>query len=126
MRRRDERGLTVGPILGVIVIALALIGLFAICNEDGEPDDFGLDGVELVSHEYDDDSDRCYGYECREGGSGNEGEYRDDNRRAGISPGPFDRSPVDFRDNRVVICFPFSRCDAQDDGGEPRAEEPLP
>jgi len=49
-------------------------------------------------------------------GSGNEGEYRDDNRRAGISPGPFDRSPVDFRNNRVTICFPFARCDST--GGE--------
>lgn len=68
--------------------------------------------------------ERCQGYDCREGGSGNEGEYRDDNRRAGISPGPFDRSPVDFRDNRVTICFPFARCDAKD--GEGDSSQPVP
>lgn len=73
-----------------------------------------------ADHDY--DRSRCQGYDCREGGSGNEGEYRDDNRRAGISPGPFDRSPVDIHDNRLVICFPFSRCDGKDgqqDGDQP-------
>lgn len=90
-----------------------------------EPDSLGRGQPELAARlaPADHERERCYGYECREGGSGNEGEYRDDNRRAGISPGPFDRSPVDFRDNRVTICFPFARCDARDEGGE---GEPQP
>lgn len=69
------------------------------------------------------DHERCQGYDCREGGSGNEGEYRDDNRRAGISPGPFDRSPVDIHDNRLVLCFPFARCDGKD--GQQDGDQPI-
>lgn len=45
----------------------------------------------------------------------NDGE---DNRRAGISPGPFDRSPVDIHDNNLTICFPFSSCRPGEGGGE--------
>lgn len=121
--RRPQRGQ--GAIVTFIVVILALVGLFALCNDDDGDDDVDLDGigrVTLINHEY--EGDRCYRYgDCR-GDSGNDGEYRDDNRRGGISPGPFDRSPVDFRDNRVVVCFPFSRCDAQDDDDQPQ-EGPI-
>jgi len=109
----SERGaITFGPVVGVIVIVLALIGLFAVCgDEDADVDDeVGI--AWIADHEYDYDDE----------GSGNEGEYRDDNRRAGISPGPFDRSPVDFRNNRVVICFPFSRCDSAGEEEAPPSE----
>lgn len=105
---------TVFAIIGFVVVAL-VVGTCVACNDDDSDDSLGR--IVLVSHE----RDRCQGYECRDGGSGNEGEYRDDNRRAGISPGPFDRSPVDFRDNRVTICFPFSSCrqDPSDDQQPP-------
>ena len=114
------------PLALIILVALAVVLMagLAVCSDalfedEDEPDDLGI-RVELISHERDD----CYGYECREGGSGNEGEYRDDNRRAGISPGPFDRSPVDFRDNRVTICFPFANCrQAGEEADQPPPEQ---
>lgn len=113
----NQRGQAILILIGVILM-LALIGLLAVCTPGEDDHGDGLGRVELVSHDYRGGSD-CYQYgDCR-GDSGNEGEYRDDNRRGGISPGPFDRSPVDFRDNRVVICFPFSRCDAKDGEGDP-------
>lgn len=58
-----------------------------------------------------DGRDDCGGYSydhrCRNEDYDN---GRDDNRRAGISPGPFDRSPVDIHDNNLTVCFPFSQC----------------
>lgn len=105
-------------VIGAITI-LFILAIFAVCNDS---DDDSLGRIQLVSHEYGDD--RCQGYECREGGSGNEGEYRDDNRRGGISPGPFDRSPVDLRDNRVTICFPFANCRQADEDQPPEGQRP--
>jgi hypothetical protein len=63
-------------------------------------------GTAFANHE----RDRCYNSsaECR--GDEDYDNGRDDNRRAGISPGPFDRSPVDIHDNNLTICFPFSQC----------------
>lgn len=108
-----RHGASLAVLIGMILLGFVL-GLAVLEIGLGR---HGSAGVVLVSHDYEGDSD-CYRYgDCR-GGSGNEGEYRDDNRRGGISPGPFDRSPVDFRDNRVVICFPFSRCDAKDGEGD--------
>lgn len=109
------------PLALIILIGLAVVFLagLAVCTDalfedEQERDDLGEPRIVLISHE----RDRCYNGDC-DGGSGNEGEYRDDNRRAGISPGPFDRSPVDFRDNRVTICFPFARCDSEQSPEEP-------
>lgn len=49
-QQRNERGaITFGPVVGVVVIVLALVGLFAICG-DGEED--GLGRVQRISHEY--------------------------------------------------------------------------
>lgn len=121
--RRPQRGQ--GAVVTLIVVILALVGLFALCN-DSDDDDVDLDGigrVVLINHEY--EGDRCYRYGDCKGDSGNDdSDYRDDNRRGGISPGPFDRSPVDFRDNRVTICFPFSRCDSAEDDDQPQ-EPPV-
>lgn len=106
--------------IGILVV-LFIFALFALCNDDENEADSWAPAL-VASHDYRGGSD-CYQYgDCR-GDSGNEGEYRDDNRRGGISPGPFDRSPVDLRDNRVVICFPFSRCDAKDGEGDPPPNE---
>lgn len=126
---------TVLAVIGALFL-LFVFALFALCNDDDdEPESLGRGQPELAARlapAYHED-DRCQGYECRDGGSGNEGEYRDDNRRGGISPGPFDRSPVDFRDNRVTICFPFASCrqDPGDDrqppeGGQRPFSEPNP
>jgi hypothetical protein len=118
------------PLALIILIGLAVVLMagLAVCSDalfedEDEVDDLGLRStysVVLVSHERDD----CYGQDCRDGGSGDEGDYRDDNRRAGISPGPFDRSPVDFRDNRVTICFPFANCrQAGEEADQPPPEQ---
>lgn len=71
---------------------------------------------------------RCYDeHDCRRGHDSGDDDQRDDNRRAGISPGPFDRSPVDIHDNRLVVCFPFSKCDGKDDGsGDGQQPGPVP
>lgn len=66
---------------------------------------------------------RCYNSsaECR--GDQDYDNGRDDNRRAGISPGPFDRSPVDIHDNNLTVCFPFSTCGKKD--GEQDPSQPM-
>ena len=58
---RDERGVTFGPIVGIVVVVLAIVGFFALCNENEEVDVDGLGRVELVSHDYD---DGCWDGEC--------------------------------------------------------------
>lgn len=111
MKERGQFGAVL--VVVAVILVLALVGLFAVCTpgEDDHGDSLGI--ARVADHDGSWDDSRCYRYgDCR-GDSGNEGEYRDDNRRGGISPGPFDRSPVDFRDNRVTICFPFSRCDSE-------------
>lgn len=116
-RLGDAGGIPLAMIILLVVVFLILAGVFASCDalfeDEDEPGDLGY-RVELVSHEY--DGGDCYGDDCAPQDYDNRGE---DNRRAGISPGPFDRSPVDFRDNRVTVCFPFARCDSQSDEQEP-------
>lgn len=73
------------------------------------------------------DRRRCYNSsaECR--GDEDYDNGRDDNRRAGISPGPFDRSPVDIHDNNLTVCFPFSQCkDPNPDQKNPDPEPSAP
>lgn len=81
-----------------------------------------------VANRYD-GRDDCGGYNydhgCRHRHNSGDRDNRDDNRRAGISPGPFDRSPVEFHDNNVTICFPFSTCGRKDDGTQPGQPKPV-
>lgn len=115
----DEGGsVPLGLLIFLIVVVLIIAGIAVSCDamfeDEDETNDLGQARVELAYH---DD-----GYGDDEGGYRSDEDYdngRDDNRRGGISPGPFDRSPVDFRDNRVTICFPFARCDARDEEPEP-------
>lgn len=101
----NERGdIRLGPIVGIVVIALALVGLFAICEED-ENDLDTLGRVELVSHDYgggyEDGDDNGQEYEDNWGG-----EDRNRNRgrnRGAFSPGPFDRSPIDMRNACISL-----------------------
>lgn len=93
---RDERGVTLGPIVGIIVFVLAVIGLFALCNEsEGDIDTLGR--VELVSHEY--EEDRCWdygdcgGYDERNGGYGDG--RGGDGRFGGGRSGDYDGGPGD-------------------------------
>lgn len=104
----------------VIAVVFACGVLVAACVAFvNDEDSLAPVPLRLVSHEYDEGGGDCYGRDCGADDYDNRGE---DNRRGGISPGPFDRSPVDFRDNRVVICFPFSNCRGEDDG---RTEDPV-
>lgn len=125
---RDERGVTFGPVVGIVVIMLALIGLLAICNEEENVDADGLGRVELVSHEYggcDPNYEPCGGQNYEDQWS-NEDRNRNRNRNRGaFSPGPFDDSPVDaFNGN--VICLPGSTCYSDDRRrDEPPPEEPA-
>lgn len=108
---------TILAAIGLIVV-LIIFGLFAVCNDDDDSNSLGPERIILAGYHGGSD---CYQYgDCRDHDRryDNDGE---DNRRGGISPGPFDRSPVDLRDNRVVICFPFARCDGDgknDKGGD--------
>lgn len=66
----NERGsITFGPIVGVIVIILAFIGLLAVCNDSDDNVD-GLGRITLVSHE----RSQCYDdYDCDDYGRGGDG-----------------------------------------------------
>lgn len=113
--------------LGVGILLLIFALFFGVCSLfDGDDDHNGmhttsLGAIELIDHDYSDggnygDEDNDYGYggdyrdddrgysgeqECENSGCGNENS-RGRNRGA-FSPGPFDRSPVDFRDNCISL-----------------------
>lgn len=69
-RQRGQLGIIVGIV--IVILVLALIGLFAVCTP-GE-DDHSLGKIQLASHE----RGRCYDeYDCGDGGedSGGDGGY---------------------------------------------------
>lgn len=77
----NERGaITFGPVVGVIVIILALIGLFAVCSDDDEVNSLGR--MQWASHEYDEGGDCDWSGQC----GGYEGGYEDGD--GGYSGGP--------------------------------------
>lgn len=124
--QRGQFGIILGAVL--VVLVLALIGLFSVCTP-GE-DDHSLGAIQLASHYDDGDGygggdyqgrDDDGGYEYRRGGYGSQGDCQSGgcgNRsrrcerssgdcRSSFSPGPFKDSPV-------TICLPYS-CNS---GGE--------
>lgn len=123
MRLRDERGVTFGPVVGIVVIILAIVGFFALCTGDDDADTLG--SIELVSHEYggcDPSWDDCSGdsYENDWGGSDrNRNRGRD---RGAFSPGPFRDSPVDAFNN---VCMPGATC-SYDGQRDERGQEGEP
>lgn len=103
---RDERRVTASPIVGIAaVITLALIGLFAVSDAEIDPNTFGPS--QIASHEYEDGG--CWDGECYGGGQdydqwNNEDRNRNRGRNRGaFSPGPFEDSPIDFRDNCISL-----------------------
>ena len=114
----SERGaITFGPIVGVIVIILAFIGLLAICNENEDIDTDGLGRVELVSHEYDGGCDPYYD-DC----------YDDDRGRAyegerGSRNGRDKRTCFFGCDNIIVIPNPLDPGGGQGDPEQPRSSD---
>lgn len=98
------------PLALVILIAIAVFVMagIAVCGDalfedEDEQQDLGIAVTVPLYHEED-----CWGDEC--GGSDYSQDYsgRDRNRNRGrnrgaFSPGPFDRSPVDFRDNCISL-----------------------
>lgn len=87
--------------LAVAVVLLAFVGLLAVCTP-GE-DDHSLGRIQLVSHEDCDD----WNGDCGDYSSGGDyGHNRRDDRnrnRGAFSPGPFDRSPVDFSNSCISL-----------------------
>jgi len=121
-------GLVVGIV--IVVLALAIIGLFAVCTP-GE-NDHSLGRVQLVRYDGGGDGG-CWDGECYDG-DGQDQRYdqnygsRDDRNRSrnrnrgAFSPGPFDRSPVDaFNGN--TVCLPGSTCNVED-RRQPKEDEP--
>jgi hypothetical protein len=115
-------------LVGVLSVLLGAGGAVAAHQDPRRPGESRAlpAPVHLVGVTSYDGRDDCGGYSyshgCRHGSGDRDG--RDDNRRAGISPGPFDRSPVDIHDNNVTVCFPFSTCGKKDDGTPTPAPPP--
>lgn len=109
-RQRGQFGLVIGVVL--VVLALALIGLFAVCTP-GE-DDHSLGRSQVAYHERD-DGDCDWNGDCGDDSYHNEyGNRGDQNRRrnrGSFSPGPFDRSPV-----TIIICPPGTQYCGSDGG----------
>lgn len=105
MRLRDERGVTFGPIAGAVVIFLALVGAFALCNDnDDRPDTLGR--VQLVDHEW-----GGGGYDEDNGGYGDD--RAGDGRFGGGRSGDYDGGPGDdcrnLCGNTIVVPAPGGR-----------------
>jgi hypothetical protein len=110
MNLRSERGdWQFGPIAGLIIVILAVIGFFAVCTGDDDKSN-SLGTIQLVSHE----RSRCYEdegcYEDDRGDYSGDQDYdqwnndqRNHNRRnrGAFSPGPFTDSPV-----TIIVCPP--------------------
>lgn len=114
--------------LAITIGIVALIGLLSVCT--GGEDDQSLGRLELVSHE----RDRCYGDECYDQGDGaggygsDYGHNRRDDRnrnRGAFSPGPFDRSPVDFSNSCISLDCSGREKD-RDEGRRPASLFPVP
>lgn len=118
-RLPDEGGIPLAMIILLVVVFLFLAGLFASCDalwdDADEENDLGMPAL-VLDHDcdyYGDCGGDRYGY-----GSdyGSEDQNRNRNRNRGaFSPGPFEDSPIDFRDN----------CISLDCGGRDRQEEPM-
>lgn len=108
MTRRRQRGWA--GMLAIAIGVLALIGLLAVCTP-GE-DDHSLGRIQLVNHDryrYGDGSD--YGHNRRDDRNRNRGAF---------SPGPFDRSPVDFSNSCISLdCSGREKNDRRRDPEEP-------
>lgn len=113
--------------IGLVVVLLALFFAGCFANAGAQR---SLGPVQLVSHE----RDGCWddGYDdCGRGGGryrneyGNRGDQRrctGDNCRGSFSPGPFDRSPLDFRNACISL-----NCSGRDDNRDrDRRDEPPP
>lgn len=89
----------------IVLVVLAMIGLFALCNNNDN--DLHSMGPVLVSHHYDGDDDG-YGNGSSGGeyGNGNDQRRRCEEGaqcRGSFSPGPFDRSPIDFSNSCISL-----------------------
>lgn len=96
---RQRGAITFGPVVGVIVIILAFIGLLAACNDDND-----VDAMQQASHEYCAAShDYCGGEDPYYGGD--DGPYYregDDNRRGGRN-GRDKRTCLMGCDNIIIV-----------------------
>lgn len=118
----NERGTwTFGPIAGLAIVILAVIGFFALCTPDGDHEVNTLGPIELASHGYD---DGCWDGGCYDGGSDQDYGSHDRNRNRNRDRGAF--SPGPFRDSPVTICAPYSCNSGGEQSGGNRSENPPP
>lgn len=117
-----QRGQVLPLMVGIVVVlVLAVIGLMAVCTP-GE-DDHGLGVVQLVSHHQDYGDDDGYGNGSSGGdyGNGNDQRRRCEEGaqcRGSFSPGPFDRSPIDFSNSCISLdCSGRDKKDDRRDDG---------
>lgn len=109
-------------IIGIVFLAGVLVaGCVALVNDEDS-----LGRVELVSHEYRDGGDCEWEGDCggQYSSGGDYGHNRRDDRhrnRGAFSPGPFDRSPVDFSNSCISL-----DCSGRDEGRRRRRDEPPP
>lgn len=142
MNLRSQRGdWRFGPIAGLIIVVLAIIGLFAVCF--GDDDDnrslgrtFNEQAVSLTvpiesttfvagieNHEDEGNCDwdgDCDGQRYDQNYGSRDDRNRNRNRdRGAFSPGP-------FRDSPVVICAPYSCNSGGEQSGGNRSDQPPP
>lgn len=106
-----------GWVVGAIFLAgVVVAGCIAVVNDEDS-----LGRMQLVSHEYDCDPyyEPCGGDEYEQWNS----DQRNHNRRnrGAFSPGPFEDSPVDFRNNCISL-----DCGGRDDRDRRSDEAPAP
>lgn len=105
-----------GVILAVFVAGLLVAGCVALVNDEDS-----LGWIQLVSHEYRDGGDCDWEGNCGDGSysGGDYGHNRRDDRnrnRGAFSPGPFDRSPIDFSDSCISLdCSGREKKDRRDE-----------
>jgi hypothetical protein len=118
------------PLALIILIGLAVLLLLglgvctdALFHDEDEPDDLGHAPIVRISHERDcDDWNGGCGDQYSSGGDYGHNRRDDRNRNRGaFSPGPFDRSPVDFSNSCISL-----DCSGRDDGRRRRGDEPPP
>lgn len=98
---RQRGAITFGPIVGIVVVVLAFIGLLALCNDSD-----GVDAMQqMANHEYcTADHDYCGGEDpyYGEGGYGRGYREGDDNRRGGRN-GRDKRTCLMGCDNIIIV-----------------------
>lgn len=105
---RSERGSV--PLALIILIALGVLLLAglgfcgdALFEDEDEVNDLGVAVTQVAYHEEDCWGDDCYGSDYSQDYSSRDRNRNRGRDRGAFSPGPFEDSPVDFRDNCISL-----------------------